>query len=67
MCKWFCPEVAVRAIHNCLLIHGHAGYSADLPLEQRLRDVIGLEIGDGTAQIMKLIIVRDLMGREFAF
>ncbi len=64
MCKWFCPKVAVHAIHDCLLIHGHMGYSAELPLEQRLRDVIGLEIGDGTAQIMKLVIVRELMGRE---
>ena len=65
MCKWFCPEVAVRAIHNALLLHGHLGYSADFPLEQRLRDVIGMEMGDGTAQIMKIIISREIIGREF--
>ncbi|MDP2952627.1 MAG: acyl-CoA dehydrogenase family protein, partial [Chloroflexota bacterium] len=65
MCKWLCPEVAVQAIHDALLLHGHLGYSEEYPIEQRLRDVIGLEIGDGTAQIMKLIITREVLGREF--
>lgn len=65
MAKWFAPKVAVRAIHDALLIHGHIGYSAEHPLEQRLRDVIGLEMADGTAEIMKLIISRELMGKEF--
>jgi cyclohexanecarboxyl-CoA dehydrogenase len=35
-----------------------------LPFEQRLRDVLGLQIGDGTAQIMKLVIAREKAGRE---
>lgn len=65
MCKWWCPEVAVDAIHNALLIHGHAAYSTEYPIEQRLRDAIGLEIGDGTAQIQKIIICREIIGREF--
>jgi cyclohexanecarboxyl-CoA dehydrogenase len=30
-----------------------------------LRDVIGLEIADGTAEIMKIVIARELLGREF--
>jgi len=63
MAKWFAPKTAVDIIHQCLLTHGHAGYSRDLPHEQRLRDVIGLEIGDGTAQIMKLIVAREKIGR----
>lgn len=63
MCKWWCPEVALNAIHDCLLIHGHLGYSEEYPLEQRLRDAIGLEYTDGTAQIMKIIVARELMGR----
>jgi cyclohexanecarboxyl-CoA dehydrogenase len=65
MVKWWGPKVAVDAIHDCLLLHGHYGYTQDLPLEQRLRDVIGLEIGDGTAQISKIVIARELFGREF--
>jgi len=45
-------------------MHGHAGYSRDLAFEQRLRDVIGLQIGDGTAQIMKTVIARQRAGRS---
>ncbi len=63
MAKWFAPKSSVDIIHQCLLSHGHSGYSRDLPHQQRLRDVIGLEIGDGTAQIMKLIVAREKVGR----
>ena len=65
MCKWWCPQIAVRIIHDCLLIYGHVGYSEEYHIEQRLRDAIGWEMADGTADIMKLIIVRELLGREF--
>lgn len=65
MCKWFCPYMAVKVVHDALLIHGHFAYSEELPLEQRLRDVIGLELADGSADIMKVVISRELMGREF--
>jgi cyclohexanecarboxyl-CoA dehydrogenase len=63
MCKWLGPKTAVDVIHQCLLTHGHYGWSFDLPHQQRLRDVMGLEIGDGTAQIMKLIIAREKAGK----
>jgi hypothetical protein len=46
----------VEVIHQFLLTHGHYGWSVDLPHEQRLCDVMGLEIGDGTAHSMKMII-----------
>lgn len=65
MAKWWCPRAAFNIIHECLLIHGHYGYSKDLPIEQRLRDAILPEIGDGTQEIMKSIIIREMMGREF--
>ena len=64
MCKWWGPKLAVETIHQCLLLHGHYGYVDDMPFDQRLRDVMGLEIGDGTAQIQKIVIARELMGRE---
>ncbi len=63
MCKWLGPKTAVDVIHQCLLTHGHYGWSLDLPHQQRLRDVMGLEIGDGTAQVMKLIVARERAGR----
>lgn len=62
MCKWWAPKTAFEIIQQCLLTHGHGGYSSDLPFEQRLRDVLGLQIGDGTAQIMKLVIARQFVG-----
>ena len=66
MCKWWAPKTAYDVITQCLLLHGQYGYRTELPLEQRLRDVLGLQIGDGTAQIMKLVIARDRLGRELA-
>ncbi|NLF90310.1 MAG: cyclohexanecarboxyl-CoA dehydrogenase [Corynebacterium marinum] len=66
MCKWWAPKVAYDVINQCLLSHGQFGYLRDYPIEQRMRDVLGLQIGDGTAQIMKLIIARQNLGREFA-
>jgi len=65
MCKWLGPHLAVDAIHRALLIHGHLGYSVEYPIEQRLRDIIGFELADGTAEIMKTIICREIMGREY--
>lgn len=66
MAKWWAPRLAVDIVHQSLLTFGHAGWSTDNPQGQRLRDVIGLEIGDGTAQIAKLVVARHLLGREFA-
>jgi cyclohexanecarboxyl-CoA dehydrogenase len=66
MAKWWAPKLSVDAVHQALLTFGHAGWSTDNPVGQRLRDVIGLEIGDGTAQIAKLVVARHLLGREYA-
>lgn len=66
MCKWWAPKLAYDVVTQCLLLHGQYGYRTELPIEQRLRDVLGLQIGDGTAQIMKLVIARQYLGRELA-
>ncbi len=62
MCKWWAPKLAYDTVHQCLLMFGHGGYDRG-PMEQRLRDVLGFQIGDGTAQIMKTIIARARAGR----
>ncbi|WP_332672343.1 cyclohexanecarboxyl-CoA dehydrogenase [Aromatoleum sp.] len=59
MCKWWAPKLACEIIHQCLLTHGHGGYAGDYAFGQRYRDVMGLQIGDGTANIMKMIIGRE--------
>ncbi|MBV1883836.1 MAG: acyl-CoA/acyl-ACP dehydrogenase [Pseudomonadales bacterium] len=62
MVKWMGPKWSTDIIQNCLVMHGHYGYTMDLPHQQRMRDVLGLQIGDGTAQIMKTIVARETIG-----
>lgn len=66
MAKFWAPKLAADVIHQCLLTLGHVGYSTEHKVGQRLRDVIGLEIGDGTAQVSQLVISRHLLGRAYA-
>ncbi len=63
MCKWWAPKLCTDLIQQCLLTHGHLGYSQDLPHQQRMRDVMGLQIGDGTAQVSKMVIARETVGK----
>jgi cyclohexanecarboxyl-CoA dehydrogenase len=63
MCGWWCPKVAFKVIEDALLIHGHSGYSDDLPFQQMLRDVTGFEMIAGTEQILKLIIAQRVIGK----
>jgi cyclohexanecarboxyl-CoA dehydrogenase len=65
MAKWFAPKCAVQTIRDILLIFGQRGYSESYPIEQRWRDAISTQIGDGTAEIMKLIIAREMLGGKF--
>ncbi|MGH2793838.1 MAG: acyl-CoA dehydrogenase family protein [Actinomycetota bacterium] len=65
MCKWWCPKIAKDALEDCLLTYGHVAYSDEHPIGQKLLDVIGSQIGDGTAQIQKIIIAREMFGRDF--
>jgi cyclohexanecarboxyl-CoA dehydrogenase len=62
MCKWWGPKLAYDVVHQCLLMFGHGGYDRGV-MEQRLRDVLGFQLGDGTAQIMKTVIARARAGR----
>ncbi len=62
MVKWMGPKLATDVIQNCILLNGHYGYTTEMPHHQRMMDVMGLQIGDGTAQIMKTIITREKIG-----
>jgi cyclohexanecarboxyl-CoA dehydrogenase len=64
MCKWWVPEITMEIVRKCLTFHGHYGYTSALPFEQRLRDILGWQIGDGTAEVSKLLIARAMMGKE---
>ncbi len=62
MIKWMAPKWCTDILQACCILHGHYGYSSDFPHQQRMRDVMGLQIGDGTANIMKMIIARETVG-----
>jgi len=64
MCKLLCPDWCWHIINDCMITFGHAAYSEEYPLEQRLRDVLGYQIADGTPEIQKLVISRELFNRE---
>jgi cyclohexanecarboxyl-CoA dehydrogenase len=64
MAKWLGTETAVHAIHDAMMVFGYIGYSDELVIEQRLRGVIGMELGEGANNIHKLIVARDLMGND---
>ncbi len=63
MCSWWCPRIAYNVIKHALLIHGHTGYTDDLPLEAMLRDVTAFQIIGGSDPLMKLIIAYQSMGK----
>ena len=64
MLKWWAPQVGFKAVQECVVLHGHLGWSEEMPLQALLRDISGFQIGDGTPQIQKLIIARAAIGPE---
>lgn len=62
--KLFAVEAAVRAANEAVLLHGGRGYSNEYPVERYLRDSKGMQIYEGTAHIQRIVIARELLGRE---
>ena len=62
--KLFATETAVRAASEAVLIHGGRGYSNEFPVERYYRDIKGLQIYEGTSHIQRIVIARDVIGRE---
>ena len=62
MAKLYASEVAVRAADDCVQIHGGYGFVKDYPAEKYFRDVKLLTIGEGTSEIQRLVIARQLLG-----
>lgn len=64
MAKLFATEAAVKAASEAVLIHGGRGYSSEYPVERYYRDIKGLQIYEGTSHIQRIIISREVIGRE---
>jgi alkylation response protein AidB-like acyl-CoA dehydrogenase len=59
--KYYASQAAVRACDKAVQIHGGYGYARDFPVERYLRDVKLAEIGEGTTEIQKLVIAREVL------
>ena len=63
MAKLMTSEVAVRAANEAVQIHGGYGFTKDYPVEKFYRDVKLCTIGEGTSEIQRLVIAREILGR----
>ena len=63
MAKLYASETAVKAADDCVQIHGGYGFVKDYPAEKYFRDVKLLTIGEGTSEIQRLVIARQLLGQ----
>ncbi|HEY0565261.1 MAG TPA: acyl-CoA dehydrogenase family protein [Terriglobales bacterium] len=61
MAKYFASEVAVKCANESVQIHGGYGFIKDYPAEKFYRDVKLCTIGEGTSEIQKLVIARNLL------
>lgn len=60
MAKLFASEIAMRAADQAVQIHGGYGYMKDYPVERFLRDAKLMEIGEGTSEILRIVIARQI-------
>src|SRR5262245_42960978 len=61
MAKLYAGEVAVRVANECVQIHGGYGFIKDYPAEKFYRDVKLCTIGEGTSEIQRMVIARELL------
>jgi len=64
MAKLFASEVAVRVANECVQVHGGYGFIKDYPAEKFYRDAKLCTIGEGTSEIQRLVIARQLLGKK---
>jgi alkylation response protein AidB-like acyl-CoA dehydrogenase len=61
MAKYYSSEVAVRVANDAVQIFGGYGYTKDFPVEKYYRDAKLCTIGEGTSEIQKLVIAREVL------
>jgi butyryl-CoA dehydrogenase len=59
--KLFCSELAMRTTIKAIQIHGGYGYTKEYPVERMFRDAKICEIGEGTSEIQRMVIARNLL------
>jgi alkylation response protein AidB-like acyl-CoA dehydrogenase len=61
MAKVFASEAAVKAASKAVQVHGGAGYITEFPVERIFRDAKLTEIGEGTSEIQRMVIAREIL------
>ncbi len=61
MAKLYATEIGLKAASECLQVFGHYGYLKDYPLERYFRDARAMTIAEGTSDIQRLVISRNLL------
>lgn len=64
MAKYFAVEASLRACNHAIEILGGYGYLRDFPVERYFRDAKMYQIGEGTSHIQRIVIAREILGRE---
>ena len=59
--KLYASEAAAKAAHDAVLLHGGRGYNNDYPVERYYRDIVGLEIYEGTSNVQRMIVAGSLL------
>ena len=59
--KLYASEAATRAVDSSLQVLGGYGYLQDFPIERHLRDVRLMEIGEGTSEVQRMVVARELL------
>jgi len=62
MAKLFCSELAMKVTTQAVQIFGGYGYTAEFPVERMMRDAKVCEIGEGTSEIQRMVIAREVLG-----
>jgi len=62
MAKLYASELAMRATTKAVQLHGGPGYTSEYPVERMMRDAKICEIGEGTSEIQRIVIARQLLG-----
>jgi len=63
MAKLFCSELAMRTTTKAVQIFGGYGYTTEYPVERMMRDAKVCEIGEGTSEIQRIVIARQILGQ----
>ncbi len=67
MAKLFCSELAMKTTLDAVQIHGGYGYTKEYPVERYMRDAKACTIGEGTSEIQRIIIARQLLKEQWAW